>query len=304
MPGPPAGAAGGRAGVSGRAVEARVPIGEYLAAARQRAGLSVAQVSERTRIRETIIISIESGDYSTCGGDFYARGHIRAIAKVLGADAEPLIQEYDSLHRTPGAVSAVSLEELLSTSAQVPPRRRPGLPALGGLVGAAWLSTWRRANPATVRNLAAQAYRSLGRWVKWKPVLVLALVVASFGLFRLLSGVPRQAVAPPPAAQIAQAHQQARPDWLFQGRHEAPGAARSRPGAHSPATPRRSVLAAVPVRSHDDRRSPHGRPSHRPGMQHPLRQAGPRHGHPHRRGHPHRHGHPHGHGHTPRRGAP
>ena len=70
-----------------------MPIGESLAAARHRAGLSVAQVSERTRIRETIISSIESGDYSACGGDFYARGHIRAIAKAVGADAEPLIPE-------------------------------------------------------------------------------------------------------------------------------------------------------------------------------------------------------------------
>jgi cytoskeletal protein RodZ len=47
-----------------------MPIGEFLAAARHRAGLSVAQVSEQTRIRETIIGSIETGDYSACGGDF------------------------------------------------------------------------------------------------------------------------------------------------------------------------------------------------------------------------------------------
>ena len=62
-------------------MEARVSVGETLAVARQRAGLSVAQVSERTRIRETIIRGIEDDDYSACGGDFYARGHIRAIAR-------------------------------------------------------------------------------------------------------------------------------------------------------------------------------------------------------------------------------
>src|SRR5215469_1515704 len=107
-----------------------MPIGESLAAARHRAGLSAAQVSERTRIRETVISSIESGDYAACGGDFYARGHIRAIANAVGADAEPLIQEYDSLHRAPGALSAVSLEELLSTSAQAPLRRWARLPAV------------------------------------------------------------------------------------------------------------------------------------------------------------------------------
>jgi transcriptional regulator with XRE-family HTH domain len=73
-----------------------VSIGEVLASARRRAGLSVAQVSHQTRIGETTITAIESDDYSACGGDFYARGHIRSIAAAVGADPEPLIEEYDS----------------------------------------------------------------------------------------------------------------------------------------------------------------------------------------------------------------
>ena len=252
-----------------------MPIGEFLAAARQRAGLSVAQVSERTSIRETIITSIESGDYSACGGDFYARGHIRAIARVVGADAEPLIREYDALHRAPGVVSVVSLEELLSTPAPVPRHRRPGLPAVEGLMAAAWASARRRVNLATVRDLATQAHRSLGSRVNWKPVLLLALMlVAGFGLYRLLSGVPRRAVAPPPAARAAQAYQQPRPDWVSQARHAAVGAVRSRPGAHPRATLRRPVLAAaIPVRSRDARRSPRGPRAHRPGTQRPGHQG-------------------------------
>ena len=75
----------------------RVSIGEALTAARHQAGLTVTQVSQRTRIRETIIRGIEGDDFSACGGDFYARGHIRAIARAVGADPEPLIREYDSL---------------------------------------------------------------------------------------------------------------------------------------------------------------------------------------------------------------
>ena len=55
-----------------------MPIGESLAQARHQAGLTVAQVSQQTRIRETIIRKIEEDDYAECGGDFYARGHIRA----------------------------------------------------------------------------------------------------------------------------------------------------------------------------------------------------------------------------------
>ncbi len=76
-------------------------IGGALEAARTQAGLSIAQVSERTRIREALIRGIEHDDYSACGGDYYARGHIRAIARVVGTDPVPLIQEYDAAHLPP-----------------------------------------------------------------------------------------------------------------------------------------------------------------------------------------------------------
>jgi transcriptional regulator with XRE-family HTH domain len=75
-----------------------VDIGGALAAARSEAGLTVDQVSERTRIRCAIIRAIEQDDYSPCGGDFYVRGHIRAIARVVGTDPAPLIEQYDAAH--------------------------------------------------------------------------------------------------------------------------------------------------------------------------------------------------------------
>jgi hypothetical protein len=73
-----------------------VSIGGTLAEARQRARLTVADVSARTRIRQPIIRAIERGDFGACGGDFYARGHIRAIARTVGLDSEPLVREYDA----------------------------------------------------------------------------------------------------------------------------------------------------------------------------------------------------------------
>jgi cytoskeleton protein RodZ len=102
-----------------------VSIGAALAEARGRAGLTVAEVARRTRIRETVIARIEDDDYSACGGDFYARGNIRSIAKAVGADPEPLISEYDEVHRAPGVLSAVSLDELLTPARS--PEGRHGL---------------------------------------------------------------------------------------------------------------------------------------------------------------------------------
>jgi hypothetical protein len=79
-----------------------------LAEARRQAGLSVADVSQQTRIRESIIRGIEQDDYSGCGGDFYARGHIRAMARAVGTDPAPLIEEYDAVQVPPGGIGADS----------------------------------------------------------------------------------------------------------------------------------------------------------------------------------------------------
>ena len=75
-------------------------IGAVLADARWRSHLTVSEVSRETRIREAIIWGIEKDDFAACGGDAYARGHIRAIAHVVGTDPDPLIQEYDATVRT------------------------------------------------------------------------------------------------------------------------------------------------------------------------------------------------------------
>jgi cytoskeleton protein RodZ len=70
-------------------------IGPELAAARTRVGLSVDELADRTRIRPHVIESIEVDDFTPCGGDFYARGHIRTLARILGVDAAPLLASYD-----------------------------------------------------------------------------------------------------------------------------------------------------------------------------------------------------------------
>ncbi|MGN0064038.1 MAG: helix-turn-helix domain-containing protein [Nocardioides sp.] len=70
-------------------------IGPEISAARTRLGLSVDQLADRTRIRPHVIESIEVDDFAPCGGDFYARGHLRTLARVLGIDVAPLLSSYD-----------------------------------------------------------------------------------------------------------------------------------------------------------------------------------------------------------------
>ena len=70
-------------------------VGPELAAARTRLGLTVDQLADRTRIRPHVIESIEVDDFQPCGGDFYARGHLRTLARVLGIEVAPLLEAYD-----------------------------------------------------------------------------------------------------------------------------------------------------------------------------------------------------------------
>jgi transcriptional regulator with XRE-family HTH domain len=113
-----------------------VSIGETLADARQQAGLSVTQVSQQTRIRESIIRDIEQDDFTACGGDFYARGHIRSIAGVVGADPVPLISEYDADH---GPVGPMRAAEVFQPSRPIKIRERRS-PSLGLIVAVVLLA--------------------------------------------------------------------------------------------------------------------------------------------------------------------
>ena len=99
-------------------------IGDALAQARSQAGLTITQVSQRTCIRETIIRGIERGDFSACGGDFYARGHIRSIARAVGTEPEELIHEYDATHGAPQAIRAADVFEP-ATPIKLRERRSP-----------------------------------------------------------------------------------------------------------------------------------------------------------------------------------
>ncbi len=95
-------------------------IGQTLADARVKAGLSVERVSEVTRIRQPLVEAIEHDDFTGCGGDFYARGHIRSIARVVGVDAEPLIARYDE---TKGSAPAPSPSVIFEPERVKPERK-------------------------------------------------------------------------------------------------------------------------------------------------------------------------------------
>ncbi|MET9181297.1 RodZ domain-containing protein [Kitasatospora aureofaciens] len=118
-------------------------IGRVLSAARIEAGLTVDQVSTSTRVRVPIVHAIEEDDFGRCGGDFYARGHIRSIAQAVGADAEALVARFDEAHGGSPASKRPTTQLIDSGPIKVPGRSRPNwaaamvaaIVAVVGLIG-------------------------------------------------------------------------------------------------------------------------------------------------------------------------
>jgi cytoskeletal protein RodZ len=78
--------------------EARPSVGRALQQARIAAGLTVDDISSATRVRIAIVHAIEADDFTPCGGDVYARGHIRTLAKAVRLDPAELVAQYDADH--------------------------------------------------------------------------------------------------------------------------------------------------------------------------------------------------------------
>ena len=73
-------------------------LGEFLQQARENAGLSVDELAHIVNLRPGLIRAMESNDFLPCGGDTYARGHIRNIAQITGSNALELLAMYDAEH--------------------------------------------------------------------------------------------------------------------------------------------------------------------------------------------------------------
>lgn len=102
-------------------------VGTTLTEARERAGMTLTQVADQTMIRRTLVENIEADDYHACGGEFYARMHIKSIAHAVGLDAAPLLAEFDREHAPPDAPTATGVLDSTATAAAVhdADRRRP-----------------------------------------------------------------------------------------------------------------------------------------------------------------------------------
>ncbi|MGD9957636.1 MAG: helix-turn-helix domain-containing protein, partial [Candidatus Nanopelagicales bacterium] len=131
-------------------------VGRMVSDARTAAGLTVPQVADATRIRATLVTAIEKDDFRLCGGDVYARGHLKSIATAVGLDPAEVVAQFD---RDRGAQRPVS--------APVEPVAGPiSAASSGGSLGAL-------AGPLGVSVESGRR----GGGANWTAVMALALVV-------------------------------------------------------------------------------------------------------------------------------
>lgn len=97
-------------------------LGEVLHAARTSAKISLEDLASATSIRPGLLGEMERNDFSHCGGDIYARGHLRNIAPKIGLDPNHLVELYNQEH----SAESRSINELLveNNIARVPQEKK------------------------------------------------------------------------------------------------------------------------------------------------------------------------------------
>ena len=89
-------------------------VGGQLQQARQRAGLSIQELSARTKIAVRILEAIERDDFSRLPGGIFTRGFLSAYAREVDVDPAAVLAEYAAAYAPPP-------EPPLTPPAPVPP---------------------------------------------------------------------------------------------------------------------------------------------------------------------------------------
>ena len=69
-------------------------LNDLLRSTRESKGLSIDDVSNRTKIRVKIIEAIEQGDYKSAGAPAYVKGFVKIYADYLGLDTKSILKQH------------------------------------------------------------------------------------------------------------------------------------------------------------------------------------------------------------------
>ena len=75
--------------------------GEALKAAREQAGLSLQEISQRLKMPAKVLQALEAGQWDQSGGAVFVRGQLRSYGRLLKVDVEPFLQQADAVVAKP-----------------------------------------------------------------------------------------------------------------------------------------------------------------------------------------------------------
>ena len=96
-------------------------LGALIAKSRTDARLSVEDLSKLTNIPVTLLRDMENNNFAKCGGETYARGHLRNIATKVGIDERIFLDLFESEVTAP----AKPIRDLLSENNVTMPYQEP-----------------------------------------------------------------------------------------------------------------------------------------------------------------------------------
>jgi len=152
-------------------------IGTKILHAREMLDMSIDELSQRTRIRPHVLEAIEADDFGPCGGDFYARGHLTAISRILGLTLDPLLKVYDERYAQAPINARRVFEAELSSGLSGGMRATLGGPRWSLLIGSVlsltmiWgLARLLQGDPAELTAAPDASSQSAGLAANRKPI--------------------------------------------------------------------------------------------------------------------------------------
>jgi cytoskeleton protein RodZ len=124
--------------MSGEQRPGEMRIGAELTAARERAGLDIAAVADRTKIRGRYLEALEAERWEELPSTAYGKGFLRTYSELLGLDPETLADEYRRQveSRAPQSMHPLGDAVLEERRRRPQPSDRPRIGLLLGLAGA------------------------------------------------------------------------------------------------------------------------------------------------------------------------
>lgn len=75
--------------------------GEALKSAREHAGLSLQEISQRLKMPVRVVQALEAGQWDQSGGAVFVRGQLRSYGRLLKVDVEPFLLQADTVVARP-----------------------------------------------------------------------------------------------------------------------------------------------------------------------------------------------------------